>query len=323
MMKQFVLVSLSVSLLASLPACSSDGEKEDCVGLNCPTGEQWPDAGEVRVWAIRLPDGSLVRRYFGFFYDPAGTSKTETIIPSPIGKGLCGPEETFGWQPQERAYLDVGDHITFEMSSGENIEVGRLMPNPDNEDCMVPGVPCVAGIPDWFGRMHDIAYILETLTPPDQLDDENVYNSFHAVVAAEPIPGNPDGERIDGLFLGPAFGVNEPVRPDGQTVTMTKGQALHFQYDFEQAVSAPLLMASAIVIATPTVPGGGNGGHPLACLEVPTGQQDIPSDAIDSLPANSGFMLVGNGTDQAQLFGDRIFHKWGIFCNFFPWQRVE
>lgn len=311
------LAMLALGIIPFVVGCASDGEREDCFGIKCPAGYQWPDAGEVRVWAIRLPDGSVVTRYFGFFYDAAATS-TDTIIPAPIGVDTCGPERTFTWQPAERAYLDVGPSITFELGDGREVEVAKLEPNPDNPDCMVPGVPCVAGIPDWFGRMHDLAYIRETFTPPDQVPSTDFYNNFQAVRTSEPIPSNPEGDRLDGIFLGPSFTVNEPVRDDMATVTLQKGHDVTFKYAFEQQMSANVTMATAIVLA-PSAP-----VTPTACLELPTGELTIKSPVIDALAADNGFMLVGNGTDQSSLLDDgRIFHKWAIFCNFFPWQRVE
>ncbi len=309
-----IIAWLSLAALPFAFGCSDEGETEECVGLQCPAGFQWPDGGEVRIWSIRLPNGDVIQRFFAFFVDGA-----EPDVPLPLPSlGVCAPDVN-GAQAANPEYVDVGESLTFKLADGQEVVVPRLLPNPDNEDCSMPTVPCAAGVPDWYHRMHQVAYLAETFAPAEAAPGpENYYNSFHDAEAADTIAHNPEGKEVDNIFLGPSFTVNKPARSDLGLVTLKKGEDVPFTWEMEQAPNPDVVHAIAILFV-PDAP-----VPPTACITLNDGAYTVPHQAIDELAADTGIMLVGNGADQAIVTDDgRILHKWGLFCNLFPWQRVE
>lgn len=301
-------VGLYLCLAVLAAGCYDAGNKEDCVGLKCPNGFQWPEGGEIRVWTIRLPDGALITRYFGIFIEQ---QTPDVPLPEPI-LGVCDRDVTAD-QGENTVYYDVGESISFELSTGETIEVPRLLPDPSVTECM-PGTACADGVIDFYGRRHDVAYLLETFQEAGP--QPNFYNNFHNVRTAETMPLS---DRLDNLFLGPSFRMLSPPQ-DATTATVTfkRGEDVVFAWENEQTPNPDVVAAAAIVIVPDVAT------QETACLSLNDGNFTVPGETIDSLEDDTGIMLVGNGADEAIMTDDgRIFHKWGQFCNLIPWQRVD
>jgi hypothetical protein len=235
-------------------------------------------------------------------------------VPNPLASvGRCA-RSVDGDQGENIEYYDVGDHITFDLSNGESVDVPRLLPDPAVPDCM-PGKACAAGVVDFYGRLHQVAYLLETVTPPGTLGDD-YYNHYQSVR----LPDNTDlSDKLDKLYLGPSFTVTKPVwNPAEGALALKRGQDVTFEWENEQEPNRDVLAAAAIVIV-PDVSTQATG-----CISLNDGSFTIPGETIDALEDDTGIMLVGNGSDEAVLTDDgRIFHKWGVFCNLIPWTRVE
>ncbi len=304
--KLITCLALAAVLLA--PGCYDDGNKEECVGLKCPAGFQWPEGGEVRLWTIRTPDGAVIRRFFGFFI----ASENPDVPNTQPQIGRCA-RSVDADQGMNVEYYDVGDSITFELGDGEQVEVPKLVPDPTVTDCM-PGRACAAGVVDFYGRVHQVAYLLETVTPGPL--PESYYNNFHTVRTANQMALS---DRLDHLFLGPSFTVTKPERPTG-ALTMKRGQDVVFEWQNDQTPNPDVVAGSAIVI----VPDGIAPTEATGCISLNDGDFTVPAATVDALSADTGIMLVGNGADEAILTDDgRVFHKWGLFCNLIPWTRVD
>lgn len=302
-----VLLGLALSSLAV--GCADEGTKEDCVGLKCPGGFQWPEGGEVRIWTIRLPDGSLLTSYFAFFIE---SQSPDVPLPEPA-VGICDIDLT-GAQGENRQYIDVGESVSFELATGDTVEVPRMMADPEVDECM-PGTACKDGVMDFYGRMHDIAYLMQTFEEAGPRDD--FYNHFHSVTTADEMPFS---DQLDNLWLGPSFDVTRPQRDDDAVVTLHRGEDITFEWTNEQNPDPTVASAAAIVFVPDVCD---NPPCEISCLTLNDGDFTVGGDVITDLSADSGIMLVGNGSDDAVLHDGRIIHKWGQFCNLFPWARVD
>ncbi len=309
MLKVACTLSLAVTLFAV--GCYDDGDREDCVGLECPSGFQWPEGGEVRIWSIRTPDGAVIRRYFGFFMSKQ-TPDVHNTLPE---VGRCG-RSVDGDQGQNREYYDVGENITFVLDNGEEVVVPKLTADPANPMCM-PGTACAQGAMDYYGRIHDVAYLLETITPPPEAAGlvDGFYNSFHSVRTANQMELS---DQLDELFVGPSFTVLDPPRNEMGAVTFKRGEDVYFSWENEQPPNPDVVAAAAIVIV-PDMSTMATG-----CISVNDGNFTVPAATIDALEGDTGIMLVGNGADKGLVTDDgRAIHKWGLFCNLIPWTRVD
>lgn len=306
-MKLKIATYLALASVPLMVGCYDEGNKEDCVGLKCPNGFQWPEGGEVRIWTIRLPDGAVITRYFGFFIE---SQSPDDPLPLPL-LGVCGREVTAD-QGENAVYIDMGPSLTFDLENGASVEVPRLLPDPAVTECM-PGTACAAGVIDFYGRRHDVAYLLETFEGTGTAP--GFYDSFTTVQAQEQTSFSDD---LGGLYLGPSFTMLAPPQDENAVATFRRGEDVEFAWENEQAPN-PDVVAAAAIVFVPDV-----ATQATACLSLNDGNFVVPAETIDALEDDTGIVLVGNGADEAILTEDgRIVHKWGQFCNLIPWQRVD
>lgn len=303
----------SAALLAS--ACIDTGDKEDCVGIKCPAGFQWPWGGELRMWHIQLPNGAEITRFFGIFLeqeDPVpGLEDSGYTRPLPeIGR--CATDVFNTNQGLNRQYIDIGPEMTFDMGGGDEITVPRV----SAED----GMPVV----DPYGREHDLFYYLEDF----RLREDSFFDTMHYGQAADSLPfevRNPDTgsyetvERLDGLYMPPEIELQTPSRDSG-VVQFKRGEGLLVEWQGKTPGSPDIFFGATIVI----VPMPGSGLTPTLCVLGNTGSFTIPPETIEELPADEGIMLIGFASDEAVLMDNgSMLHKWGISCDLMPWVRVD
>lgn len=307
----------SAALLAS--ACVDTGEKEDCVGLSCPAGFQWPWGGELRYWHIQLPNGGEITRLFGIFLE------YEDVVPGfdlEDGPGNTRPLPAIGRcatdvfnvnQGPNRVYYDVGPEMTFDMGGGNVITVPR-------RGVEETGMPFV----DPYGRAHDVAYFLEDFG----MREDNFFDTYHYGETVDPLPfavRNPDTEdyetleRLDGLYMPPEIELQTPARDSG-VVQLKRTEGLLVEWQGRTPGRTDVFFGATIVI----VPNPGSGLPPTLCALGNSGTFTIPPETIQDLPADEGIMLIGFAADEAVVTDTgRIFHKWGISCDLMPWVRVD
>jgi hypothetical protein len=308
-----------VALLAA--ACVQVGEKEDCVGIKCPAGFQWPWGGEIRYWHIQLPNNGEITRLFGIFL------KDEDVVPGygledggPTGPtrpipevGRCATDHFNPNQGPNRVYYDLGPEMTFDIGGGNEL----TMPRRGVED---EGEPYV----DPYGRSHDVIYFLEDFS----LRDDSFFDTMHYQQALEDLPfavRDPETEdyqtvdRLESLYMPPEIELQTPARDSG-VVQLKKSEGLHVEWQGRTPGDPDVFFGATIVI----VPNPGSGLPPTLCVVGNTGSFTIPPEAIQNLPADEGIMLIGLSADEAVLTDEgRVFHKWGISCDLMPWVRTE
>lgn len=304
-----------VLLLGTLgTACYDTGDREDCVGITCPGGFQWPHGGEVRTWYIELPGGGHISRFFGIFIEDEEPASPDLIgtpyTRPPPDVGRCAPDIN-GIQGLNRQYIDVGPEMTFTLGPDETITVPRIRAE-DND-----GMPFV----DPYGRLHDVIYYREDFN----VRANSFFNFRHTATAAETLPfqvrDRATGEykstnTLEDVFMPPAIEVLSP--PPG-VAEFKRGQPVNIEWTSE-APNSDIAVFSSIVI----VPAPGAGHRPWLCPVGNTGQFTVPADIVDALQADDGIMLVGLVANEAVVTDSgRILHKWGISCDLVPWVRVD
>lgn len=300
-----VAALLSITVLPLSVGCYDEGEKEDCVGLKCPTGFQWPDGGEIRIWHIRLPDGTDIRRLFAYFIE---SQDPDVPLPEPpIGR--CAPDVA-GAQGENRKYIDVGESVTFHLGDGDYV-VPRMVTDPTNEVC-APGTACVEGVVDFYERRHEIAYLLEMVEPVGT----GYFNNRHSLTTADP---QPFSDQLTGFFQPPVMEVDSPgFDPEYGVVAFKRGQDVSFEWHQPEPTD-PSVVTGAAIVFVPDVP-----VIPTACIVPNDGQFTVPAEVIDGLEADTGIVLVGSATDEATLTAQgRIINMWGVFCQLLPWTKVD
>lgn len=279
-------------VLAALSAwsagCYDEGTKEDCVGFSCPYGQQWPNGGEIRIWYIRLPDGTAIRRLIAYFH-------TASEPPEQFLVGACAPDTT-GIQPEGREYIDVGDSVTFQLGD-TNIEVPKVTPSE--------GMPIV----DPYFRQHEIAYLLDT--PPGPVGDGFI-DAKHSVDT------NDDGfDRVlQDIYQPPRLTLTNP--PGAPVITLKKGEDVLFTWETESGTDLDAAVGMALVFVPDAMQ------VPTACIAGNENEFLIPAEVIDSFQADTGFVLVGTATAENELRDDgTMMGKWALTCQLVPWSRVE
>lgn len=282
---------LAVVTLAA--GCYSAGDPEDCVGLQCPTGFQWPMGGEVRLWYMQFPDGTNVRYFIGYFVEE---QEPDVLPDQPVGYCYPSPEATRGLgYGNTFTEMDVGESIIYHVGD-ENFEVPRVVAD---------GEPII----DFAGRPHDIAYLLENTDPPGP----GFFNNFHSVS----IPGRPDFSEVmsPGLYMPPETRVISPV--GDPVITMQRGQDLVIEWEELEPNEQEIPTVGAMVIAP-----DGN-GTVISCLVANNGRTIIPASIIDNLEADTGVLVIGTAADESVLRPDgRLHHPFGLNCHAYPYQRI-
>ena len=287
-MTKTLALCLALALLPLSIGCVDKGDKEDCIGLNCPTGFQWPDGGEVRLWYIGLPDGSELRRFITYFQ-----TGPNDLLPEP-GVGLCAPDIT-GAQIAGREYIDAGESVTYSLN-GEQIVVDRLTAQGDEQ------------VEDFFERFHDIVYMAQLDTPvPDSF-----FSAKSSVTLADP---QPFSDKLTGLYMPPKLNVLEPTTA---FVELKKGQDVLFRWEEVEPPDPTVVTGAAIVFVPDDL------SQPTACISANSGEFVVPGEVIDSFSDDSGIMLIGTAANEAVLTDDgRMIQQWGINCALRPWTRVN
>lgn len=304
-----------IFLLGTLTtACYDTGTTEECTGLSCPGGFQWPHGGEIRAWYIRLPGGGHISRFFGIFIEDEGPASPElegSLNTRPMPQiGRCAPDIN-GAQGTNRTYIDVGPEMTFTLGPDETITVPRIRAE-DNA-----GMPFV----DPYGREHELIYYREDFN----IRADSFFDFKHTATTEQMLPfqvRDPDtGEYVStdtltNLYMPPAVEVLSP--PPG-VAEFKRGEDVNIEW--RSPPGAPdVVIGSAIVIS----PAPGSGIRPTLCVSANDGQFTIPAETIDSLQADEGIMVVGLVANEAVVTDSgRLLNKWGISCSLVPWVRVD
>lgn len=280
------ILSLAVfGVLAS--GCYDNGTKEDCVGLSCGPGLDWPDGGETSIRYVRYPDGSEWRAFIGFFVDQQ--------TPDQITMGalnVCSTETP--WNAEMRHFYDVGPSITFHMGS-EAITVPKVSENAV----------------DFTTRTFDVAYLLESWDPVD----EDFFNNSHSVTAD-------DGSMpvtIDRIYMPPKLDITNPM-PEGPSnfISIKKGQDLVVEWAEQEPVPPEISTAAAIIFNDVTM-----AAYPMVCVGLNSGRYVVPKAIIDQIPRN-GLLQAGTIANEAVLTPDgRRIDTWGTNCQAIPYTLVD
>lgn len=285
---------LLLGLVALGAGCASSGDAEECVGLQCPTGFQWPMGGEVRLWYIELPDGSTIRYFIGYFVE----EQDPDILPDQA-VGYCEPSpEAIRGLGYGNTFteMDVGDHIIYHVG---------------DEEFIVPRVTATGGeqVIDFAGRPHDIVYLLEVVDPPSP----GFFNAHHRVT----VPGRPEFTEVltPGLYMPPESRVITPVGTP--VVTFQPGQDVNIEWEEIEENTDEIVTVGAMVIQPD------NFGEVISCLVTNNGQTTIPGDIIDGLDEDTGVLVIGTAADESVLRPDgRLHHPFGLNCHLYPYQRL-
>ena len=295
-------------------ACYDTGTKEDCVGLSCPGGFQWPHGGEIRTWYIGLPGGGHITRFFGIFIedeDPALPELEGAFNTRPMPQiGRCAPDIN-GVQGLNRQYIDIGPEMTFTVGPDETITVPRITAEEND------GMPFV----DPYGREHELIYYREDFN----VRPDSFFNFRHTATTPQPLPfqvrDRETGEyastdTLTDMYMPPRVRVLDP--PPG-VAEFKRGQDFNIEWESDPA-DPEIVVGSAIVIA----PAPGSGLRPTLCVSANDGQFTVPAETIDNLQADDGIMVVGLVANEAVVTDSgRILNKWGISCSLVPWVRVD
>jgi hypothetical protein len=280
--------ALSLSLLGG---CYDQGNIDECIGLSCANGFQWPYGGEIRVWYIALPDGSELRRLSAYFMD----AQTPEILPDlPIG--YCAPDHSSDLGTN-RHYFDVGDSVT--MHLGDHDYVLPKFTKEDNG-----GMP----VPDYADREHDIAYLLETSDPTG----DGFFDATHKIDTAKHMDFS---DMLDTLYMPSPTEIISPV--GNPVIVMHRHQPVDVQWR-ELAPSDPgVVVGGAIVL-------GPDQGQEYSCVVANTGQFTVPAETVDALEFDTGIFVIGTATDQSILRPDgQIVHQFAMNCHLYPYQIVD
>lgn len=284
------LAPLALAALLGVGCTPESGDRQDCVGFNCPAGLLWPDGGEIRIQYIGLPDGSDLRFLVGFFVE----EQDPEFLPPPV-LGQCFVDSNY--VPDSRVYKDIGESIQVNMA-GQTVTAPRVM-----------GDQAI----DFIGRRHRIAYITQTYEDvPD-----GFFDNEHFAETPDPAINN----HLRGMYMPPAVEVLKPEPAGVRTVKASED--LHIEYR-EVNPPNPDIMTAAVILFWKTGQPGDVNSEIIACVGPNTGEFVVPKETIDSLPDAGGIMQVGTISNQAVLTEDeRRIDLWASNCIAFPWTKVE
>ena len=295
---------LTLSLVLGLAGCWDEGDKRECVGVPCPAGFQWEHGGELRAWYIRLPDGSELRRLYGVFIEDEDRNETvpdDKPYTRPLPQiGMCAPDVT-AMTGQNPTYIDVGPSITFHFGDTD-IEIERQVATEED-----------GPVVDFYGREHQVAYLLET----NDATTPAFFNAKHSAETAEP---QDFSDILEGLYMPPKLNV---LTPESIPTRFTRGEDFLVEWEQESESDPSVVTAAAIVIAPFPAPNEPR-ITPTACIVGNSGHFTIPAEVIDNLQSDSGIMLVGTASNQAVLRDDdHMINMWGQNCTAVPWTRGD
>ncbi len=282
----------SLALLPLASGCADEGDIEECVGLNCPNGFQWPYGGELRLWYIQLPDGSELQRLIGFFI----SAQTPDILPdTEIGYCAVNRESDPGYGFGENIqYIDVGASLTMDLGDRQVV-----MPRVD------PGAePTI----DFADRPHEgVIYQREISNPTGPA----FFNNTHPVTTADEMDFSSD--LSPGIYMPPAI---EVIQPLGVPITLHSGHDLVIEWENVEEPSPDYATVAAMVF----IP---DAGPSYQCLVLNNGKMTVPAETIDILGADTGVMVIGTAANAGVLRPDgRWQSMFGMNCHLTPFQRV-
>lgn len=275
---------LAVLMLGLFTACYSTGDKEDCLGLDCPVGLDLPDGGEVRITYVQLPDGSPLRFVNSYFIS---RQTPDYVAPPPWGTCYSGSV----LYPENRDYVDVGRSVTVTVSDEQMVAQKTL----DGRDSLF--------------RPHDLFYFAFSPAPlPD-----GFLNGWHSAVTD-------NGLSFDRIYMPPMLEVTSPA--DTGVRQIKKGEDVVIKFNYLEQPPAGVMTTSIVVfwmgevsMSEPLACVGRNDG---------SGEIVVPKEIIDMLPDEGGLMQVGTEANEAVLSEDgRRIDLWGETCVAFPWTKVN
>ena len=286
---------LTLTILIGLVGCYDEADE--------PQG--FPHGGELRVWHIRLPDGSELRRLYGIFIadeEPADGMPPEgpATRPLPPQIGTCGPDVT-AITGENPTYIDVGPSITFHFGDTD-IEVERQVATEEDGPVI-----------DFYGRQHQVAYLLETNEPITA----GFFDATHSVTTAEP---QDFSDLLDGLYVPPELDV---LTPASIPTRLTRGE--DFLVEWEPTEEPDPSMGTLVYIVISPFPAPNEPRiTSTACVVENSGHFSIPAEVIDGLESDSGIMSVRAVSNQAVVRADgHQINMWGQNSTAVPWTRGD
>jgi hypothetical protein len=287
-----IALCLSLALLPLSAGCADEGDIEECVGLNCPNGFQWPYGGELRLWYIELPDGTQLQRLIGFFI----SSQTPDILPdTEIGYCTLNLESTLNYgYGTDIQYIDVGANLTMDLG---DIQVNMPKIEPGGEPTI-----------DFADRPHEgIIYQREISTPTGP----QFFNNVHPVTTAEEMDFSPD--LTPGIYMPPAI---EVIQPTGVPIILHAGRDLTIEWNEVEEPNPDYATVAAMVF----IP---DAGPQYQCLVLNNGRMTVPGEFIDLFEADTGVMVIGTAANAGVLRPDgRWQSMFGMNCHLTPFQRL-
>ncbi|HEU5058812.1 MAG TPA: hypothetical protein VFU21_19900 [Kofleriaceae bacterium] len=285
-----IAICLSLALLPTFNGgCADEGDIEECIGLNCPNGFQWPYGGELRLWYIHLPDNTELQRMIGFFIE----SQTPDILPD-IEIGYCSqnreadPGIGYGSNIQ---YIDVGPSLTMDLNDFE-VEIPKV------EGPLI----------DFADRPHESAIYQREISTPT---GPGFFNAMHKVTLA----ADTDFEQVldPGIYMPPAI---EVIQPTGVPITFHGGRDLTIEWRNVEEPSPDYATVGAIVF----IP---DAGPSYQCLVLNNGRMVVPGDFLNLFEADTGVMVIGTAANAGVLRPDgRWQSMFGMNCHLTPFQRL-
>ena len=290
-MTRFSTYLLTLALLPVAAGCADEGDAEDCVGLNCPNGFQWPYGGEIRLWYIELPDGSQLQRLIGFFIE----AQTPDQLPPNVEIGYCAENlesaPGFGYG-ENRQYIDVGESITFNLADDRQVEVPKVTGS---------------NFLDFAGRPHDLAYLRDVSDPPGP----DFFDNTHSITTG--VEMDFSAELSPGVYMTPDF---EVIQPLGVPIILRSGRDLVIEWEEEKTPNPDYATVAAMVF----IPDAGPG---YQCIVKNDGKMTVPAEIIDIFEADTGVMVIGTASNAAVLRPDGRFQSmFAMNCHLTPFQRV-
>lgn len=284
---------LSLALLPAFSAgCADEGDIEECVGLNCPNGFQWPYGGELRLWYVHLPDETEIQWLIGFFI----SSQTPDILPD-TEIGYCTlnleAEPNYGYGTNIQ-YIDVGQSITMDLGDHE-VNIPKIEPGDE---------PTI----DFAGRPHEgLIYQREISTPTG----EGFFNALHPITTGDDVDFSSD--LTPGIYMPPAI---EVIQPTGVPITFHGGRDLTIEWRNLEEPNPDYATVAAIVF----IP---DAGPQYQCLVLNNGKMTVPGDFLNLFEADTGVMVIGTAANAGVLRPDgRWQSMFGMNCHLTPFQRL-
>lgn len=271
--------------------------------LGCGNDEPTPQpyGGQVLVFHDRLPDDTDVLRLSAYFI-----AAQDPEVAAEVTLGECGPDPRTA-AADNRQYFDVGDSVTFHLGGGDFV-VPRLVSDPDSDSC-TPGAACADGVMDFYGLMHEVAYLNEVTAP--ELGDGFLMGE-DSVTTADPQSFS-DQLRV---MQPPTMEVDSPaLSSDSVTLILSSDHDLELTWQQSEPVD-DLTVNITFAPSDATVA--------TTCRVPDTGSFTVPHELIAGLEGDSGDMTVYSVSRSTAMTdsGRAIDVLAEYHGNFHPWQRT-